>query len=235
MTTIEEIQKQKDTLLNAAKGNIKDSTNVYQQYLDEAVNRENQGALYSYNTRETQTPTDKIQTRSAYLNRRAQNDEARAQAELQNAMYDNTYANYLEAAGLGAQSDIDNLKYQKAIYDDTMDYQKQRDKVSDEQWQKNYDYQMEQYYQALANASRGYSSSGYSSGYGSSGNDWVFIDTDTTKSRNIKDALGGVASGALNNTYSNSSIPYYSRTDRYVIDDYGVYDKALGKYVEKRK
>lgn len=190
MTTIEEIQKQKDTLLNAAKGNIKDSTNVYQQYLDEAVNRENQGALYSYNTRATQTPTDKLQTRSAYLNRRAQNDEARAQAELQNAMYDNTYADYLEAAGLGAQSDIDNLRYQKAIYDDTMDYQKQRDKVADEQWQKNYDYQMEQYYKALANTSRGYSSSG--SGY-SSYDDWTDIAGES--SMPIDNAIWGVGLG----------------------------------------
>ena len=74
--TLEEIQAQKEALLNAARGNIKNSTNVYQDYLNNAVNQENQGALYSYRNSPTASETDRLQSRSAYLNRRAQNEEA---------------------------------------------------------------------------------------------------------------------------------------------------------------
>lgn len=228
--TLEEIQAQKDALLNAAKGNMQNSTNVYQEYLDNAINRENQGALYSYNNNATTSMTDKVQSRSAYLNRKAKNSEAYAEAKLLNSLNDKTYGAYLDAAGLNAQADVDSLKYQDAVYRDTMDYQKERDKISDEQWQKEYDLQLQQYYNALAS---GASSGGYSKSYGSSGNDWTFSDTNSKKSSTIKDALRGAAVGALSNAYS--SVPYYSRTDRYVIDDYGVYDNVLGKYVEKRK
>lgn len=168
--TLEEIQAQKEALLNAARGNIKNSTNVYQDYLNNAVNQENQGALYSYRNNPTASETDRLQSRSAYLNRRAQNEEARAEADLINALNDDIYANYLEADALKAKADMDALRYKDAVYQDSMAYLRERDKVADEQWQKNYDMQLAKYYQALANSRSGRSSGGYYRSSRSSGN-----------------------------------------------------------------
>lgn len=195
MATLEEIQAEKEALLNLAKGNVQNSVNVYQDYLNNAVKQENQGALYSYKNNPTVSETDKLQSRSAYLNRRAQNEEAMAEAELLNALNDDIYAGYLEADALTQQADMDALRYQDAIYKDNMAYLKERDKKADEQWQKNYDLQMAQYYQALANARSGRSSggSGYSSGYSSGYNSGLsgFSDGPASTGSTRKTPSGG--------------------------------------------
>lgn len=173
---MEDIKKRKQELIDSSKKDLNASIDEYKQILQSAAVKQNAGALNSYNTFTPQSESQALASRSAYLNRLKNADTS----QLNNAMEANrnVYQSYLDANSNALDSAIAELEYQDAVNKQNMAYQDERNRITDEQWQKDFDLTK----QAYTSAAR---SGGYSSGGGS------YSDSGTVISGQIPKAQKG--------------------------------------------
>lgn len=175
---LQEIKARKDALAKQAQGSLNTNYGVYSDYLKNVAQSENRGALNSYQNYPALQGTDSTRSRSAYLNRLASANGAYTEAMRGLDLYQNRLGANLNAASLNADADINGIEYKNALYGDQLAYQRERDKVADDQWQKNFDLG----YLSSSGSSGGGRSyggyGGYSSGYGSNSGGSGYGDSD---------------------------------------------------------
>lgn len=163
---LQEIRARKDALAKQAQGSLNTNYGVYSDYLKNVAQSENRGALNSYQNYPALQGTDSTRSRSAYLNRLASANGAYTEAQRGLDLYKNRLGANLNAASLNADADINGIEYKNALYGDQMAYQRERDAVADDQWQKNFDLG---YLSSSGTSGRSYGSYGGYSGGGSGG------------------------------------------------------------------